>query len=311
MKKHIKIIDSTSFFRKKTLNFKTRREIGGLMFLLPGFIFIFLFMIYPIFHSLFLSFTAYDFAFDLKPSFIGFDNYVNIFSDRHFLTSFRNTVVYSLLFFPSIMILSLFLALLLNRDLKGTGFFRTAIFLPVVVPISLSGIMFQWILNDNFGLLNFILRDVFPFSFLAQDWLSDPDWALLSIVGVSLWKFMGIEVILFLAGLQAIPKTLYEAAMIDGVKPWQSLIYITLPNLKETFIITGIWAIIISVKVYELPVIMTQGGPGTSTLVLYQYMWNNAFVFYDMGYASAIGFFMGFIILMLALINMRINKESE
>jgi len=305
-----KNLKTTSSTRKKTVNFRTRREIGGVLFLLPGFIFIFLFMIYPIAHSLFLSFTAYDFAFDLRPTFLGFDNYVNIFQDRHFITAFTNTIAYSLMFFPSIMIISLFLALMLNKGLQGTGFFRTAIFLPVVVPISLSGIMFQWILNDNFGLLNFVLRDVLPFSFLAKDWLSNPDWALISIVGVSLWKFMGIEVILFLAGLQAIPKTLYEAGMVDGVKPWQSLIYITLPNLKETFIITGIWAIIISVKVYELPVIMTQGGPGTSTLVLYQYMWNNAFMFFDMGYASAIGFFMGFIILMLALINMRINKES-
>ncbi len=296
--------------QKKIVSYRVKRELGGFIFLLPGFIFVFLFMIYPIFHSLFLSFTSYNFAFDPTASFIGIKNYVNIFSDRHFITSLKNTVVYSVLFFPSIMVISLAIAILLNKGLKGTNFFRTSIFLPVVVPISLSGIMFQWILNDNFGMLNFVLREIFRLPVLAQDWLSDPLWAMVSIVGVSLWKFIGIEVILFLAGLQAIPKSLYEAATVDGVNGWQSLIYITLPNLKETFIITGLWAIIISVKVYELPVIMTQGGPGTSTLVLYQYMWNNAFVFYDMGYASAIGFVMGVIILLLAMINMKINRET-
>jgi len=289
---------------------RKRRELGGMLFLLPGFIFIFLFMIFPVFRSLYLSFTEYNFAFDPKPVFVGLDNYRNVFSDRYFLASFKNTVVYSLLFFPSIMLLSLTIALLLNRELRGTGFFRTSVFLPVVVPISLSGIVFQWILNDNFGLMNFVLRDVLPLGFLTQDWLADPNWAMLSIVGVSLWKFLGIEVILFLAGLQAIPKDLYEAAKVDGANSWQSLIHITLPNLKETYIITGIWAIIVSVKVFELPFIMTQGGPGTSTLVLYQYMWNTAFMFYDMGYASAIGFIMGIIILLLAFLNLRINKES-
>ncbi|PKL14616.1 MAG: sugar ABC transporter permease [Spirochaetae bacterium HGW-Spirochaetae-8] len=289
---------------------RKRRELGGMLFLLPGFIFIFLFMIFPVFRSLYLSFSEYNFAFDPQPVFVGLDNYRNVFSDRYFLASFKNTVVFSLLFFPSIMLLALTIALLLNRELRGTGFFRTSVFLPVVVPISLSGIVFQWILNDNFGLMNFVLREVLPLGFLTQDWLADPNWAMLSIVGVSLWKFLGIEVILFLAGLQAIPKDLYEAAKVDGANSWQSLVHITLPNLKETYIITGIWAIIVSVKVFELPFIMTQGGPGTSTLVLYQYMWNTAFIFYDMGYASAIGFIMGIIILLLAFLNLRINKES-
>lgn len=295
---------------KGRLSIGAKREIGGLLFLLPGFTFIFLFMLYPIVHSFILSFTTYNFAFDPNPSFIGLNNYTKVFSDRYFLVSLKNTVAYSFMFFPSIMIMSLAIAIMLNKELKGTGFFRTSIFLPVVVPISLSGIIFQWILNDNFGLLNFVLRDIFPFASLTQDWLSDPQWAMISIVGVSLWKYMGIEVILFLAGLQAIPKSLFEAAMIDGASPRQALWYITLPSLKETFIITGIWATIASVKVYELPFIMTQGGPGTSTLVLYQYMWNTAFVFYEMGYASSIGFIMGFIILTLSFINMRINKES-
>ncbi len=287
-----------------------QRAIGGYLFLLPGFLFVFVFMIFPIFRSLYLSFTEYNFVFDLKPKFSGFANYKAVFSDPYFKASFINTVIYSVIFFPSIMVGSLSIALLLNKDLKGTGFFRTIIFLPVVVPISLSGIMFQWILNNNYGLLNYILRDFFAVGNLAQDWLADPKWALISIVIVSLWKYLGIEVVLFLSGLQAIPKELYEAARVDGANSFQSLIYITLPNLRETYVITGIWAIIASVKVFELPFIMTQGGPGTSTLVLYQHMWNSAFMFFDMGYASGIGFSMGVIILILSFLNLKLSKEN-
>jgi ABC-type sugar transport system permease subunit len=287
-----------------------QRAIGGYLFLLPAFVFVFLFMIFPVFRSLYLSFTEYNFVFDPKPVFNNFKNYRNVFSDPYFIDSFVNTVVYSLMFFPAIMLLALTIALLLNRDQRGTGFFRTTVFLPVVVPISLSGIMFQWILNDNYGLLNFFIREVLSVRSFAQDWLADPRWALVSIVMVSLWKYLGIETILFLSGLQAIPKDLYEAARVDGANAWQSLVHITLPNLRETYVITGIWAIIASVKVFELPFIMTQGGPGTSTLVLYQHMWNSAFMFFDMGYASAIGFIMGIIILVLSFLNLRLSKEA-
>lgn len=295
---------------KKTIGDFIKKQIPGYFFLLPGFAFIFIFMIYPLFYSLFLSFTQYNFAFDDKPTFIGLGNFVKMFSDTYFLDAFKNTFTFSLMFFPSMMIFSLIVALLLDRQVKGTEFFRTSIFLPVVIPLSLTGIIFQWILNEQYGLLNFFLKDTLGLGFLAKNWLGDEKWAMVSIVFVSLWKYMGMLVILYMAGLQAIPRDLYEAAEVDGATGRQVIWHITLPNLRESYVVCGIWTIIQSVKVFEQPFIMTQGGPGTSTLVLYQYTWENAFKFLEMGYASAIAYVMGLIILILSALNLKLSKPE-
>lgn len=287
-----------------------KKQIPGYFFLLPGFIFVFIFMIYPLIRSLYLSFTTFNFAFDDKPVFSGFTNYIKMFSDDYFIAAFKNTFVFSLMFFPAIMLLSLIIALMIDKGVKWSGFFRSSIFLPVVIPLSLTGIIFQWILNEQYGLLNFFLKDIMGLGFMAKNWLGDDMWAMISIVFVSVWKYMGMLVVLYMAGLQAIPKQLYEAAEVDGATGLKRILYITLPNLRESFVICGIWSIIQSVKVFEQPFIMTQGGPGTSTLVLYQYTWENAFMFYDMGYASAIAYVMGVIILLLSLLNLRISKPE-
>jgi multiple sugar transport system permease protein len=285
-----------------------KRQIPGYFFLTPGFLFIFIFMIYPLVWSLYLSFTEYNFAYDDKPVFNGLQNYINMFSDQYFIDAFWNTALFSVLFFPAIMVLGLIIALMLDKGLKATGFFRTSIFLPVVIPLSLTGIIFQWILNEQYGLLNFFLKDFLGLGFMAKNWLGDDTWAMVSIVFVSIWKFIGMIVVLYMAGLQAIPNDIYEAAEVDGASGWKRIIYITLPNLKESYVVCGIWAIIQSVKIFEQPFIMTQGGPGTSTLVLYQYTWENAFRFLDMGYASAIAYVMGIIILLLSLLNLKLAK---
>lgn len=287
-----------------------KRQIPGYFFLMPGFLFIFVFMIYPLFSSLYLSFCSYNFAFDTRPVFTGFQNYAKMLSDGYFLAAFANTMFFSVIFFTAVMILSLAIAIILDKRVPWSGFFRTSIFLPVVIPLSLTGIVFQWILHQNYGLLNFFLSDVLGLGFLTKNWLGDERWAMLSLVGVSLWKYMGMLVVLFLAGLQSIPRELYEAATVDGASELQKTFRITLPNLRESFVICGIWAIIQSIKVFEQPFIMTQGGPGTSTLVLYQYTWENAFKFYEMGYASAIAYVMGAIILILSLLNMKLSRAE-
>jgi multiple sugar transport system permease protein len=287
-----------------------KKQIPGYFFLMPGFLFIFIFMIYPLVHSFILSFTNYNFAFDDKPIFCGLSNYIKMFSDSYFLDALRNTFVFSALFFPLMMVLALIVALMLEKVAHASGFFRSAIFLPVVVPLSLTGIIFQWILNEQYGLLNFFLEDVLGLGFLAKNWLGDDTWAMVSIVFVSVWKYLGMVVVLYMAGLQSIPKDLYEAAEVDGASGLKRIFSITLPNLKESYVICGIWTIIQSVKVFEQPFIMTQGGPGTSTLVLYQYTWENAFKFLEMGYASSIAYIMGIIILLLSLLNLRLGRTE-
>jgi ABC-type sugar transport system permease subunit len=285
-----------------------KKQIPGYFFLLPGFAFIFLFMGYPLVQSLVLSFTHYNFAYDAAPTFAGIDNYLKIWEDSYFLDALRNTMVFSVVFFPAMMIFSLFLAVLLEKGVRGSSFFRTSIFLPVVIPLSLTGIIFQWILNDRFGLLNQFLTNV-GLGAASRNWLGDDFWAMASIIVVSVWKYLGILVILFLAGLQAIPTELYEAADIDGCSGTQKFFWVTLPNLRESFILCGMWTILQSVKVFEQPFIMTNGGPGTSTLVLYQYSWQNAFKFFEMGYASTIAYIMGLIILVLSFLNFKLNQS--
>ena len=181
----------------------------------------------------------------------------------------------------------------------------------MVVPLSLTGIIFQWIFNNQYGLLNSVLSQVFGLSSWTHNWLGEGKWAMFSIVVVSLWKNMGMLVILFMAGLAGIPEDIIESAKIDGANTLKTTLFIVLPNLKESYVICGLWAIIQSVKVFEQPFVMTNGGPGTATLVLYQYTWQNAFKHYEMGYASAIAYFMGAIILIFSLINIFVNREKD
>ena len=295
---------------KKVASARSKGRLAGYGFLLPGFAFIALFMGYPLFNSLYLSFTDFNFSFDDRPVWVGMGNFAKMFEDTYFLDALRNTAVFTAAFLPSLMLISLIFALLLDKGVRGSGVFRTCIFLPVVVPLSLTGIVFQWILNEQYGLVNHFLTQ-WGLGGYTQNWLGDPKWAMVSIVVVSLWKNIGMLVILFMAGLQAISNDLYEAARVDGANALQRIFRITLPNLKESYVICGIWAIIQSVKVFEQPFIMTGGGPGTATLVLYQYTWMNAFRYFDMGYASAIAYFMGVVILLLSCVNMFLNRAES
>ena len=295
----------------KNLKIAIKRQLPGYAFLLPGFTFMIVFMGYPILRTFYLSFTTYHFAFDDQPSWVGFQNYVNLFSDSFFLDALRNTAVFSIVFFPSVLVIALILALLLENGIKGVGVFRTCIFLPVVVPLSLTGIIFQWILNDNFGILNWFLADVLSLGNFTRNWLGDPRWAMVSIIVVSLWKNIGILMIMFMAGLQAISNEMIEAACVDGANVMQRTFRIILPNLKESYVVCGIWAIIQAIKVFEQPFIMTGGGPGTATLVLYQYTWINAFRFLEMGYASSVAYFMGVLILAFSILNMYLNRSED
>ncbi len=282
---------------------------AGYWFMLPGFIFMLVYMAYPLLYSLILSFSDYNFLYDKKPVFLGLKNYVSLFSDRYFKVALRNTAVFSLGFFPSLMVLSLIIALLLDYSIRTSKFFRTCIFLPMIVPLSLSGVIFQWILNENYGLVNWFLTNVLHTSW-AQNWLGDKNWAMVSIIVVSLWKNMGMLVIMFMAGLQSISDEIIEASRIDGANTLQRIFRIIIPNLGESFIICGIWAVIQSVKVFEQPYVMTNGGPGTATMTLYQYTYIQAFKYMEVGYASAISYFMGIIILVLSFINMYINRDD-
>jgi ABC-type sugar transport system permease subunit len=282
---------------------KGHDRYAGILFVLPAFIFIFVFMLYPLVSSGYLSLTEYNFVYDDEPVFVGFDNYVRAFEDPQFITSLVNTFVFGFFYFIALMLISLGIALLLYQKVRFNSFYRSAVFVPLVVPLSLAALVFVWILQPNYGLLNHVLSDVFNMPFLAQPWLSQGGTAMASIIVLSLWVTIGFQTILFLAGLQAIDEEMLEAAELDGVSGLKKVFYILLPNLRETFVLTGTWGILHALKVFVEPMVLTDGGPGTATLVLYQQVYLTAFSYFDMGYASAMGYILGLIILVLVVLN--------
>ena len=281
------------------------------LFITPSLLIIGTFLLYPLVNSIYLSFTNYNFVYSNKPEFIGFENFKNLFSDSYFIIALRNTFYYTLVFFPLIILFSFLLALLLNSKTKGTGFFQSTILLPIVVPLSLAGVMFTWILAKDFGILNYLLDNILKLPQLTHFWLAEKETALNSLVAVGLWKYVGFCVILFLSGLKSIPGDIYESAKIDGANPLQRLIYITIPNLRSSFLLVAIWSIIQAIKVYDQVVVMTKGGPGDSTLVLYLYAWKNAFVYFEMGYAQTIALFIGALAFIISVIFSLVLKPER
>ena len=293
---------------------ETRRRsrlIVPWLFVLPAVLFMAAFLLYPLLSALRISFSEYNFVYSEKPVFNGLNNYIQLFQDPHFLVSLKNTIYYTLVFFPIFMLLALVLALLLNTKIRGNSFFQTAILLPIVVPLSLAGIMFTWIFSQDFGIANHILTNVLHLPQLQRFWLGDVETAMDCLIAVGLWKYAGFGIILFLAGLKAISVDIYEAAKVDGVNAWQNLIYITLPNLRGTFSLVGIWGIIQAIKVYDQVVVMTNGGPGTATSVLYLYAWKNAFTFFNMGLGEAIAFFTAALAIIISVLWNLIFKAEK
>jgi len=282
----------------------------GMFFTLPGLIFVIAFMIYPLFTSLYYSFTNYNYVYDVKPIFNGFQNYIAAFQDETFVLTIKNTLVFASTFFVSVMILGLVTALLLFYFKGKDNLYKTLIFMPIVVPLSLAAILFNWIFAENFGLLNFIIGDVFKLTQFTYGWLTNRVTAMGAIVSVTTWSSLGFITILFLAGLQGISGDILEAAKIDGAGTIGTIFKIILPNLRETYVITGIWAILRGLKIYAPPVVMTGGAPGNATRVMYMHIYDNAFEFFEMGYASALGFILSVIVLSISFVNLKINSSK-
>lgn len=283
----------------------------GVLFILPSCLLIFAFVVYPIADTFYLSFCKYNFLYDKSPSFVGFGNYVSMFKDKLFVQSLTTTLELSVVQFVLIMVLALLFALLLFFKSKHSWFYRTSIFMPIVVPASLICILFTWMLSNNFGIVNKFLIETLHLPQLARDWLTKPSTAKACVNVVSLWNKVGFCTILFLAGLQGISKDILEASDIDGATGFKKLFHIILPNLSETYVVAGIWAILQTLKLFVTPMVLTKGGPANSTQVLYMYIYKSAFQNYDMGYAAAMSFVFTLIIMVFALLNLRLNTRED
>ncbi|MBN9311096.1 MAG: sugar ABC transporter permease [Devosia sp.] len=243
----------------------------------------FVFLMLPVASSLVLSFSNWDLIGEIQ--WIGLDNYVAALGDPVVLGALRNTLTYILGYLPATVGIALGLALLLNRRIRGRVVFRAIYFVPVVTSWVAVSLIWKWLLNPQYGLVNVALG---WFGIKGPGWLFDPQWAMTGVILTSIWKDIGFVTVIYLAGLQDIPEHLYEAAALDGVTGWQRFWHITFPMLvPTTFFVTTI-SLISSFQVFDQVWVMTQGGPAGATSVMVELIYKNAFSYYRMGYASAI-----------------------
>ena len=274
------------------------------LFLIPTLLGLLVFRLGPMVAASILSFTNWNIL--VKPKFVGLNNYKELFSDPIFREVMINTFEFSLIYVIGVIIFGLLLALIVNSKVKGITFFRAAYFTPVVTSAVAVGIVWSWLLSPHYGLVNIILENVFKLS--PPVWLGERSIVLIVVAAVQLWKMSGYYMILFLAGLQDIPRIYYEAARIDGANKWHSFWKITLPLLSPTTFFVSTIAIIDSFKNFEIIYTMTQGGPSNATTTLVYSVYVNGFVFYRMGYASAVAYILLIVIGIITLFNFLLKK---
>jgi len=274
------------------------------LFLLPNLLGFLVFILLPLIASFGLSFTSWDLLTPIK--WIGLGNYKTLISDQVFWKVLWNTIYFTIGNVPVGIILSLFLAIALNQKIKGITIFRAVYFLPVISSTVAVAVVWQWLYNPQFGLLNYLLSLV---GIDGPNWLSSTTWAMPAVIITSIWRGLGFNMVLFLAGLQGIPETYYDAAKIDGANWWALFKNITVPLLSPTTFFVVVISIINSFQVFDLIYVMTAGGPARSTSVLVHYLYQNAFQYFKMGYASAIGYVLFFLVFIVILIQLKRTKN--
>jgi len=272
------------------------------VFVLPAFLGTLIFIIVPIFASFGLSFVDWNLI--SKPKIVGLENYTGLFNDPVFYQVLWNTLYYALITAIFSIILPLILAVALNGKIKGSGFFKTAYFIPFVTPMIVIGIVWTWIFDPNYGILNWVLG-------VGDNikWLYDKNYAMPALIIVSVWKNIGYNMVIFLAGLQAIPESINEASEIDGATGIKRLFLVTLPLLSPTVFFVSIMTTISSFHVFDLIYLMTEGGPENSTSVMVYWIYKQAFEFFNIGKASAIAYVLFVIILSLTYIQWVTRKK--
>lgn len=274
-----------------------KRRLIGYAFISPWLVGFVVFTVYPFASSLYLSFTRYNIV--QSPVWVGAANYHLLFTrDPLFWKSLAVTFKFAGLSVPLGIIAGVGLALLLNLKLRGIAIYRTIFFLPSIVPTVASSVVFLWLLNPDIGLIN---RALGAFGITGPEWLQSPKWAIWSLVGLSLWG-VGGSMVIYLAGLKDIPAHLYEAALIDGASPLQRLRYVTLPMLSPVIFFNLVMGLIGVFQYFTQAYIMTQGGPEDSTHFYALYMFEQAWRYLNMGYASAMGWVLFLIIMSLTAV---------
>ena len=275
------------------------------LYLVPTVVGLLLFSAGAVVGSLLISFSRWDII--TPPEWVGIENYRLMFRSELFWSVFWNTWYFTLLYVPLTILTSLALALLVNQRLKGIAFFRTVYFFPVVSSMIAVALVWSWMYNPEYGLLNFLLKSLFGVQ--GPAWLADSDWAMPAMVLVAVWKTTGYSMVIFLAGLQGIPDELYEAAGLDGAGRWAKFRNVTLPMLSPTMFFVLVVTLINSFQVFEQTYVMTKGGPANATMTLSFFIYQNVFQFFKMGYAAAMSYVLFAIIAVITFAQFRLQKR--
>ena len=292
----------------ENISFANRRKITGILFVLPTVLFVIVFFIIPLLMTFVMSF--YDWPLFGEHTFIGLENYIDLTTDRQFLKSVDFTARYTILITPPIFIFGFILASLVRRNIRGIGIFRTIFFMPVVIGLGVSSLLWVWLLNDQVGIINKIMLDLGLVE-KTQLFMAKPDTAMLVVIISVIWKTVGFTMILLLAGLQGIPDELYESAEVDGAGYFQKLRFITLPLMRRTIALALILSVIGSVLSFDQFYIMTDGGPRNSTISVVYWIFNNSFTYFKMGYGAAMSIVLLVVLVLLSAVQFYLLRDNS
>ncbi len=282
-----------------------QQRLTPYLFLLPALLILGLTVFYPALQAFYLSFTRYEYDLTQSPQWVGFANFRRLWVDPVFWQTLWNTVLYLVGVVPLLVIAPLVLAILVNQKLRGMHWFRAAYYTPVVISMVVAGIAWKWLYAQN-GLLNQLLKQL---GILASGipWLTSPQFAIFSVMAVTVWKGLGYYMVIYLAGLQSISEELYEAAAIDGSDGMRKHWDITVPLMRPYLVLVGVISAISATKVFEEIYIMTQGGPRNSSKTIVYYLYEQAFRNLEMSYACTIGLVLFLVILILSILNLKLS----
>jgi multiple sugar transport system permease protein len=285
------------------------RERSAYAFLAPGLVVFSLFTVFALLFAFYLTFREWNILEPDKP-FVGLQNYKDLVHDEDFRRSVINTAYFTGASVPLGMAIGLGVALLLNQPLHGRGLLRTLYFLPNVTPFVVAAIVWKWLFNGDFGPINYYLLKV---HLIDQPlvWLSDKNLAMPAVVLMSVWSSVGFSMVVYLAALQGIPGELYESARIDGAGAWARFRYVTLPMLSPSTLFLMVIGIIYSFQVFTQIFVMTSGGPVNRTTTMVYYIYEAAFRFYEMGYASTLAYALFVLLLVFTFIQLRIYRKAD
>jgi ABC-type sugar transport system permease subunit len=287
------------------LSLTAKQALFGYVILFPTLAILVVFRFLPMLQAFTISLHEYDLI--RPPKFIGLENFIDLVQDPLFLHSARISIAYVVWSCVPVWVLSLALAVLFNREIRAKNLFRSAAFMPVVMPAVVNAVVWTFMYHQD-GVVNTILG---WFGVDPVPWLRSSTWALWAIVIIGIWRATPYYMVIFLAGLQAIPQEFYEAAQIDGASPWRQFRYITLPLLKPTTLLVMVMSVIVAMKVFAVPLIMTGGGPADATRVLPLFIYQTAFEFFKMGRAAAMSVFLFAAVMVFTLFQIRLFSRGE